>query len=520
MYEVILIISFTIPVIYLTGILFCDISFIDYSCFCSRQIQSDILNSLKMRKVDHMTYDEALLYIEKVGKKGSVPGLGPITMLLSKLNNPQEKLSIIHVAGTNGKGSICTFLEMLYRAENKRVGRYISPTIHEYLERFQINGEFMEKSCFALLLSEVRRAVEEMESEGHLSPTAFEIETAIAFLYFVKEKTDIVILEVGMGGREDATNVIKNPLCTVFANIGMDHMQYLGDTLESIAYEKAGIIKCGCPAIAYPGDERTINVLKKEFETVNSDSTLSHAYLKDNSASDSSIADNSMADNVKPRFSVADTSKLSILSETLDGSTFIYKGEKYHIPLAGTFQIYNAITAIETKLCMDGHVIGAALSNARWEGRFEKISDTPLFIKDGAHNIQGVTALKESLQKHFTNARFIFIIGVLRDKEYEKMMECLCPMADACFLIKPQNQRGLDVETLAGVVNRYCDDVTCCESVASAVKKAMVKYKLLDNRQDSGEDEALNAACSEGEIVLVAWGSLSYIGEVNIKDCI
>ncbi|MBE5925306.1 MAG: bifunctional folylpolyglutamate synthase/dihydrofolate synthase [Lachnospiraceae bacterium] len=444
-----------------------------------------------------MTYNEAMEYINNVGKKGSILGLEPITQLLLRLGNPQDRLSIIHVAGTNGKGSICTFLEMLYRSEGKKVGRYISPTIHEYLERFQINGAFMEKDMFAKFITEVDNAVSAMESEGLPLPTAFEIETAVAFLYFVNEAVDIVILEVGMGGREDATNVIKKPLCTVFANIGMDHMQFLGDTIEKIAYEKAGIIKRGCPAVAYPMDERSLGVIREEYNKVN----VVNIIHGNSDQQDTTNLDMSRIGVGK--IVVADTSEVDIISENLDGSTFIYKGEEYSISLAGTYQIYNAITAIETKLLLDGHMNKDALSKASWEGRFEKISDYPTFIKDGAHNIQGVTALKESLEKHFTNRKFIFIIGVLQDKEYEKMMERLCPMASACYLIKPDNPRGLDTLRLSEVVRLYCSDVTSCESVKEAKDMALERWHAMRGK-DLEEDAP----------VIVAWGSLSYIGNV------
>ncbi|MBR1599408.1 MAG: bifunctional folylpolyglutamate synthase/dihydrofolate synthase [Lachnospiraceae bacterium] len=491
------------------------------------------------------TYDEAIEYINAIGQKGSILGLGPVTELLSRLGNPQEKLNIIHVAGTNGKGSICTFLEMLYREEGKRVGRYISPTIHDYLERFQINGEMMAEDVFARLLAKVEEAVYGMGEEGCGLPTAFEIETAVAFMYFVEEKVDIVILEVGMGGREDATNVIKHPLCTVFANIGMDHMQFLGDTIEKIAYEKAGIIKAGCPAVSYPSDERALNVLRKEYEAVNSVNTEASeggpdgAFNKKDEKNgivtdgqedemDSFVSRIDKCIDAKQMFTVADISKLQILSESLEVSTFIYKGEEYSISLAGTYQIYNAVTAIETKLMLDGHLVKEALLKARWEGRFQKICDEPLFIKDGAHNVQGVEALKDSLKLHFTNACFIFIIGVLKDKEYEKMMEIMCPMAKACYLIKPQNARGLDTYVLTEVVSRYCEDVTRCVSVDEAVDMAVDKWREMtsgfcgrDANSESADADyhSIEEAgySSDGNVVIVAWGSLSYIGDVVLN---
>ena len=458
---------------------------------------------------DNMTYIEAVDYINTVGQKGSILGLGPITELMERLGNPQEKLNIIHVAGTNGKGSICTFLEMLYREEGKRVGRYISPTIHDYLERFQINGECMEEDDFARLLTKVDKAICKMREDGGGLPTAFEIETAIAFMYFVEQNVDIVILEVGMGGREDATNVIKHPLCTVFANIGMDHMQFLGDTIEKIAYEKAGIIKEGSPVICYPSKDMVLEVLKKEYVKVQK----KYRYCTEN-------VNINEKDEVFKDFRIADLSKLEIISENLIGSTFIYKGEEYNISLAGRYQIYNAITAIEAKLRLDGHLMKEALCKARWEGRFHKICDAPVFIKDGAHNVQGVTALRDSLKLHFTNATFIFIIGVLKDKEYNKMMELMCPMAEACYLIKPNNLRGLETNVLAEVVGRYCKDVTRCESVAEAVELATDRWREMTckniNHSGTGDTNKLAYADKKENVIIVAWGSLSYIGEVVI----
>ena len=257
-----------------------------------------------------MDYVQAMEYMDRIGKRGSILGLGPVKMLLSRLHNPQDKLPVIHVAGTNGKGSICTFLEAMYKAEGKRVGRYISPTIHTYLERFQINGVYMKEDQFAKLLERIVPVMEEMEAEGLELPTAFEIETAVAFLYFLEEKTDIVILETGMGGREDATNVVAKPLCTVFASIGMDHMQFLGDTVEKIAMEKAGIMRDNCPVVSYPNTPEVCKVLEQQAGLHNAD------------------------------VQIVDRKKIDILSETLTGSCFSYAGVEYSIGLAGTYQVY------------------------------------------------------------------------------------------------------------------------------------------------------------------------------------
>ncbi len=429
-----------------------------------------------------MTYEEAMAYMEKMGKKGSILGLTPIRNLLDRLHNPQEHLQVIHVAGTNGKGSICTFLEMMYRAEGKYVGRYISPTLHCYLERFQINGEYMPEETFAGLLEQVLDVLQDMESEGEELPTAFEIETAVAFLYFLEQKVDLVILETGMGGRRDATNVVKTPLCTVFASISMDHMQFLGDTVEEIALEKAGIIKAGCPVVAYPNDTGILKILRTEFDLCNAGQTVDRR-------------------KEIPVFDQVKKEDVSILSETLSESVFCYKGEQYRIRMPGTFQIFNAITAIETKLFLDGSLLGESLLNAYWEGRFEKISDKPLFIKDGAHNAGAVLALKESLEKHFTNRCFLFIIGVLKDKEYDEMVRILCPMAEKIFVVTPANKRGLGGIILKNSILPYCKNVEVCPTVADAVEQAKKEWARYEEQGKSA--------------VITAWGSLSYIGEIK-----
>lgn len=418
-----------------------------------------------------MTYKEAMEYIQKIGKKGSVLGLVPIMELLRRLDNPQENLSVIHVAGTNGKGSICTFLEAMYRAEGKRVGRYISPTLHCYLERIQINGKNIEEETFTYLLSKVKDKITDMYREGLDTPTAFEVETVIAFLYFVSEEVDIVVLETGMGGKKDATNVVSKPLCTVFASVGMDHMQFLGDNLYKISCEKAGIIKDGCPAVSYPNPKEVLEVLEKEC-----------------------ILHKTKIDVVLPE-------KIVILNEDIYGSRFVYKDVEYTISMAGEYQIYNAVTAIETKLLLDGTVDESGLHNAKWEGRFETVSERPLMLRDGAHNVDGAYALKKSIEKHFTNRKKIFIIGVLEDKEYEKMMAILCPMAVDVFTITPPGNRGLSACVLRDCIRPYCNSVTDCVNVEQALYYAKRAYEEYESVSEHA--------------VIVAWGSLSYIGQIE-----
>lgn len=418
-----------------------------------------------------LNYQEAQKYMQQVGMRGSIFGLDPIQNLLNRLENPQNQLQVIHVAGTNGKGSVCSFLEDMYRAEQKRVGRYISPTLHGYLERFQIDGMWMEEEDFARYLTDIKPLLEEMEQEGLAIPTAFELETVISFLFFVEKKVDIVLLETGMGGREDATNVVKLPLCTVFSEIGRDHMQFLGDTVEQITREKAGIMRDGCPVIAYPNIPEVNDVLFEQAKIHSS------------------------------KFVQLQIEDVTILSESLEGSRFIYDGEEYEISLVGTHQIYNAVTAIACKKQVDGLIHKDALKQVKWEGRFEIIQKNPLWIKDGAHNMDGVKALSNSLEKHFTNEKIIFIIGVLRDKEYKDMMRLLCPKADRIYTITPPTPRGLEADALADVIKQYCNQVQSCDSLEQAVRLAKKQCSLYQqNRQ---------------EAVVVAWGSLSYIGQIE-----
>lgn len=460
-----------------------------------------------------MTYREAQAYMEQAAKRGSVLGLGPVTSLLQRLGNPQNRLKVIHVAGTNGKGTTCTFLEHLYRAEGLRVGRYISPTLFCYLERFQINGRYMEEQEFAALFSVVMTELSDMEKAGEPLPTAFEIETTIAFLYFLEQKVDLVVLETGMGGRLDATNVVERPICTVFTSIGMDHMQFLGDTIEQIAFEKAGIIKKGCPAVSYPNPPQVMAVLEEQFSLHNAEYPPEQEGLhnaKKLSGQESIhnsryLAEHDSLHNIKQTvpygFYKVEEKDIEIISETLEGSTFRYKGEEYGISMAGRYQIYNAVTAIETKLLLDGSLVKQGLLEARIAGRFEKISDAPLIIRDGAHNPDGAHALRKSVQKHFTNGKIIFIIGVLRDKEYDKMMEILCPLADKVYTITPKNERGLSGAKLRESVLPYCGDAEVCEDPLQALERARRDWRRLE---EQGE-----------KAVIIAWGSLSYIGELD-----
>ncbi len=419
-----------------------------------------------------MNFQESMEYMEQLNERGSVLGLINIQRLLEILENPQNQVPVIHVAGTNGKGSTIAFMESILLEAGFHVGKYISPTVFSYLERFQIDGRYMDEADFAKYLTKVQQAVLQMEASEGLFPTAFEVETAVAFLY-CKDKADIMLLETGMGGRLDSTNVVDKPLCTVLASISMDHMQFLGNTIEEIAREKAGILRTGVACISNPANERVEQVLRNACEEVGA---------------------------------VYQTGKAIIQSVDTDGTTFVFQNTQYEIHLLGAYQVDNAVTAIMAVQAaarvlgrpIDEAVIEVGLRKTKWAARLEKISEKPDFYVDGAHNIDACICLRQAVETYFTNRKKIYIIGVLKDKEYEKMMALLAPTADAIFTVTPENSRGLSAEVLADVCGRYCAHTICVGDLAKAVAQAKEFAKPY------GE-----------AAVILAFGSLSYIGSIQ-----
>lgn len=420
-----------------------------------------------------MTDREAMKYIESLQSLGSVPGLENIIRLCEKLGNPQDGLAFIHVAGTNGKGSVCAYLGSVLKEAGYRVGSYNSPTIRDYRERICVNGRMISKRAFAGLLTRIKEACDELVSEGKSHPTPFEVETALGFLYFVEKKCDFVLLEAGMGGLLDATNLIKSPMAAVLTPIGMDHMAFLGDTLEKIAENKAGIIKPGCMVVSAQQREEAMNVIEK--------------ICQEKGAS------------LKP----VQTEDATSIHYGLEKQSFVYKGGlKIEIGLAGNYQIENALLALkvleglqEKGVNITEKAILSGFRKAVWPGRFEVLSKKPYFIVDGAHNEDGAGKLAQTMQFYFTNKKIIYIMGILKDKEYEKIVKRTCPFADSIITVKtPDNPRAMDAYELACQVAKYHKNVTAAGSIEEAVE---MSYLLAD--KDS---------------VIVAFGSLSYLGAV------
>lgn len=417
-----------------------------------------------------MNYIEAQQWIEEKNGLGILPGLTQVTELLRRLGNPQDVCKTLHIAGTNGKGSIFAFVQEGLLAAGFSVGRYVSPTICTYLERYTMNKEAMCETEFASYITKIAPIVAQMEADGFASPTAFEIETAIAFCYFAEHKVDYVLLECGMGGRLDATNVLKEPALCVFAQISMDHMQFLGTTLTQIAQEKAGIIKPGTAVISAPQPKAVRTVL----QTCCADGDCPYT-------------------EVNPEAWTVETMELA-------GSVFRDKTGQYEIPLLGEHQISNAETAIMVlrHLHIEEAAIQTGLKHTSWQGRMTKISDHPAAYVDGAHNLAAWEFLRKSIEKYFTNRRIIYIIGVLKDKEYEKMVEILAPTMEEAVVLTPDSARGLQKEVLAALIQQQG-----------------VPTVLAGDSNDAWEKA--KALATEDAVIMIS-GSLSFLGDF-LSEC-
>ena len=420
-----------------------------------------------------MDYQQARKYLRETAATAPVMGLSNIRNLLEKIGNPQDELKFIHIAGTNGKGSVMAYVSTILKEAGYRVGRYISPTIYAYRERIQINDEYIKKEEFAIHMTKIAEAVKQMEKENLCKPTPFEIETALSFLYFREERCDLVVMESGMGGRDDATNIVQNTILAVLTSISMDHMEFLGDNLVQIALNKAGIIKPGAIVVCDKQEPQVEEVLQ--------------TYCAEHG--------NSLV--------IAKPSSAVIRETTIEGQTFRYQGEEIAISLAGAHQIDNAVLALE---CIKALInLGYNISReditkgflkTKWEGRFTVLSKEPYFIVDGAHNPAAASKLAESLRMYFPERRFIFIMGMFEDKEYDKIAEMMTPLADWIFTIEPpDNPRALSAGDLAAVVAKYNHQVVVCDTISDAVEQSFAS---------AGEED-----------VIVAFGSLSFIDEIT-----
>ena len=388
-------------------------------------------------------------YLEQLRLVGSRFGTDCEKELLSLLGNPQDKLRFIHVAGTNGKGSFCSMMSSVLQKQGYKVGLYTSPYIVVFNDRIRVNGLPIAEDDINDLFLRVRQKADTMKTP----PSSFDFITAAAFLWFYETKCDIVVLEVGLGGRYDSTNVIKNSLLSVITGIAFDHTEILGDTIEKIAWEKAGIIKESCPALYGVNDEKALAVIEKECEEKHSELT------------------------------VKNPDSLKILSTTLDGTEFEFDGKEYFIRLLGLYQPANAATVLAAIDVLRKHgfeisetAVKDGLSSAVWQARFEKIADEPVVLYDGGHNPQGVRAAVESVRAYFGDKKINLLVGILADKAHGEMAEELAKIADRVICIAPPSPRALPAEALA---EEFCEagaNARAANSIKEGVKIAL-SYK-------------------------------------------
>lgn len=398
-----------------------------------------------------MNYNEALSYVHSLLQFGIHPGMERINALLEKLDNPQDKLKFIHVAGTNGKGSTCTMLSEICIAAGYKTGLFTSPYVLDFRERLQINGEMIAKEEFAELMNRIRPLVAEL-SEQNLQPTEFEVITAAAFLYFAEQKCGVVVLEVGLGGLLDSTNVIKTPLVSVLASISKDHMNILGDSLEEIAQQKCGIIKENGVTVSYPLQQSV--VMHKIGET---------------------------AEEKNNKLLVPDFNAIKIKEQNLSGTEFEYKGLNLKIHLIGFHQTANCITAVTAAFAakerglnnIDEKSIIAGVKNARIPARMEVFENEPLIILDGAHNADGIEVLSDGLKKYSDGKKIHVMMGMMADKEYLLALQKLAPLCESIVTTTPRNPRALSAEDLKNHALAYNIPVIAIDEPEEAFKLAL-----------------------------------------------
>lgn len=396
-------------------------------------------------------YCEALEYLTHLTKFGINLGLGRIQALLQSVGNPEKKLRVIHIGGTNGKGSTSTMVAKILEEAGFRVGVFTSPHLNDYRERMTINGEMIPKQELTYLVDSLRPHLEQIIHDGVEHPTEFEVSTTLAFMYFAQQRVDFTVIEVGLGGAIDSTNVVQ-PLISVITNVGMDHMDLLGKTLEEIASVKAGILKPKSVAITAAERPEVLQVIRERSKTLNIPLWV-------------------VGEDVR-----WDSRWSSELEQEFDLSGLHNDYSQLRLRLVGAHQIKNAATAItvcevlgsEYGVAIPQEAIYSGLQKTRWPGRLEVLSLEPKVLIDGAHNVDGANSLADALQL-FSRRRLILCLGMLGDKEREKVAEILLPLADEVIITKPNSPRAGNWEYLGSLVKDKGLPVTIIESPTRAV---------------------------------------------------
>lgn len=421
-----------------------------------------------------MNYSEAKDYLTKLDTFGSVLGLSRMRELVTVLNDPQNDTDIIHITGTNGKGSILCFLSYIMKKQGLVVGSFSSPAVAGVRDCFRIDNEIISEELFAECTTDVKNACDFIIEKGHEHPTRFEVETAIAFLAFKKSKCNIAIVETGLGGEGDSTNVIDNAVMNIFASISLDHVKELGPDIKSIARNKAGIIKSSAPVIICANNEEATAQVENRASEYNA-----KVY----------------------KVLARDITNKNVSEE---GITFDFDGiNNIHVSMCGAYQYINAAVAIKAMKILyntDSEIIKNGLHNTKWPFRFERISSNPLIYLDGAHNEDAALKLRETLDNLYKDRYLIFVIGIFKDKDYDRICEITLPIARKVFVTKNDlNKRSMSAEELFKVALKYNKNSEIKNSVDEAVK-ASVAYA------DSNKDK---------EPIIVMFGSLSWLDKAK-----
>lgn len=420
-----------------------------------------------------MNYQQSREYVCEAQAYAGEISLTNICELMNRLGNPQDSLRFVHVSGTNGKGSVIAYLYETLKRAGYHVGRYISPSVYTYREKLEVDGMRITREEFAAYVTRIAGVIDDMTAQVLAHPTPFEIETAAAFLFFADKKCDLAIMEVGMGGIDDATNIIRTTELAVITPVSLEHQMWLGNTLAEIAGKKAGIIKKGCSVIAAKQESEAESVIEAK------------------------------AAELGCPLSIADPESAKILREDIHGQKFLYKEKEYEISLAGACQISNAVEALEALEALNGRGFPTSyeqraegLSHTHWDGRLTVLREHPLFVIDGAHNPAAAAVLEESVQRYLREKKLYFIMGVFADKDYNALIQRMCPYASEIVAIEtPDNPRALPAQELADAIRPVNSHVQAKKSIPDAVQYVF---------ENAGSEDAI-----------LAFGSLSFLGELT-----
>ena len=370
-------------------------------------------------------------FMQAVSHKGMVMTLAPLKALCKLLNNPQNDTAFVHIAGTNGKGSVLSMVSSCLEDAGYKTGRFFSPQVFEDEPALSVNGCAPNETIYIEIMSELMEAYEMMQSQGLETPTAFELEVLAAFMYFSRTHCDIAVVECGMGGRDDATNVITSNAVCVITPIGIDHTKFLGNSITEIADNKSDIFTKDCIAVTAQQPTEAIDVLKRKAAAVGCELIICKA-----------------AENV--------------VQNGFDGQSFDYLGKNYKMHLCGSHQSENGAVAVQTLLALrrkgfeiSDENIRTGLIKASWHGRFECIRQNPLIIIDGAHNVAAAKVFANSIDEYLPDKKIIFVFGILKDKQYKEVIRITAPKADKIITFTPPSERALDGRELAGICSRY-----------------------------------------------------------------